>query len=419
VLLALIAALAVAAVGAASASAWTLQPEFVLKPGSYFPASIEGSMHAGKVSFDWPTTNWGTCTENKTSGTITSAKAATLTLEWAGCSSGSTQWHSEGAPEGHIVLTGTGHLNYISSSPEKVGIVLAIKEVKLLLGTTSIMLKGSLVIPVSPTNTETSKLGLPVHETGPGEQEYNSYENEAHKVVEARPLIEFGTAVKKAGFEIEGSNERTVGKTLTVWTSPLGSPPPKPEFVLGEGESYPVATESAAPATKATLGSAAGTIACEGTNTKGSITGSTAGSQSLEFQHCKENESECRTAGAGAGVIDLGGTATLAYIAKSEHRVGIVFKPEAAEITCGSSKDKLQGALVIPASPLGIKTTTLSISLTRNGTAYENTYTSYENEKGEKIAAKLELNFGTGYKKGFLETGELNPALNKALTVTG
>jgi hypothetical protein len=74
---------------------------------------------------------------------------------------------------------------------------------------------------------------------------------------------------------------------------------------------------------------------------------------------------------------------------------------------------------VIPITPIAIKTTHPILTLTRNGEAYENAYTTYENEKGEATTTKLELNFQTGYKKGLLETGELQLTSNEVLTVEG
>jgi hypothetical protein len=415
-LTALVAVFTMGVLAAASASAWAASPEFVPKAGENFPISIANSLHAGTVSFSWPSMTWGTCSSNKTEGTITSAKAVSLTLEWTGCSSG---WHSEGAPEGHIIVTGTGSLSYISRSSGQVGVVLAIKEVKLLTGSSYIKLRGSLVIPITPLNTEASKFALPIHEKGLGEQEFASYESESGKVIEARPQIEFGSAFKKAAIEVQGSNELTTGKPLTIKTK-TPPPPPLPEFILGEGVTYPVALEGSSPATKASLQSAAGNVGCEGVNTTGTISASkTLSLLRYELQHCKKGATECQTTGAESGQVVVTGSANLVYINKAEELVGLVFNLSEATVTCGSSVEKARGTLVIPVTPIGIKTTHPALTLTRNGEAYENTYTTYENEKGEGITTKLELNFGTGYKKGLLETGELEQTTSKTLTIEG
>jgi hypothetical protein len=410
-------ACALATVSAAPASASA--PELVTNPGQTFPVSIGNSLHAGSVSFDSRAMPLGLCTENRTEGTITGPKTVSLTLEWTGCSTGSAEWHSEGSPEGHVVLTGTGTLSYIARSTEQVGIVFAIKEVKIISGTTSIKLRGSLVIPITPLNKETNKFALPVHEKSLGEQEIRSYENENREVVAARPEIDFGTGFKEAGIEVQGANELTTNKSLTIKTPP---PPPHPEFILGEGESYPVALEGSYPAAKVSLANAAAIVGCEGASTKGTITGSKALSAlTYELQHCKEEASsaECQTTGAEAGHVVLTGSASLFYIKKAEERVALVLTLNEAKITCGTNAYKARGALVIRVTPVGLKTTRPVLTLTRNGEAFENTYTSYENEKGEVIAAKLELQFGTGFKKGMLVTGALQPTANKALTVEG
>jgi hypothetical protein len=355
-------------------------------------------MHAGSVSFTWPSMTWGTCSENKTEGTITGAKAVSLTLEWAGCSSG---WHTEGSPEGRVVITGTGTLSFISRSTEKVGVVVAIKEAKLLSGSTSIKLRGSLVIPITPLHTETSKFAMPIHETGLGEQEFGSYENENREVVEARPQIVFGTSFKKAGIEVQGGNELTSGKSLTIETPP---PPPLPEFVLGEGGTYPVALEGSFLAAQGGLAGAAGSISCEGVNTKGTVTGSrTLSTLTYELQHCKKGTTECQT-GAQTGTIVLSGSASLFYINKTEERVALILTLNEAKVSCGASVVKVKGSLIIRVTPVGLKTTQPVLTLTRNGEAYENTYTTYENDTGEVISAHLELNFGTGFKKGAIRS---------------
>lgn len=413
VLAALVAVLALGAVSAASASA--AAPEFVLKAGESFPSGIGNTLHSGRVAFGWTSQQWGECSENKMSGTITGAKAVSLTLESTGCKEGTTGEHSEGAPEGHIVVTGTGQLSYIARSTEQVGIVLALKEVNIVIGSSNIKLSGSLVVPIGPLNSEASKFALPIHEAGAGVQEFGTWENEGRDLVIARPQILFGTSSKSAGLEVGGANELTTDKTVTVSASP---PPPLPEFVLGEGGKFPVGLEGASPAAKVTLASAAGSITCEGVTTKGSITSGTASSLTLELKHCKTGAgSECSTAGSEEGRLVFEGAANLFYIKKSEKRVGLVFTLGTTQITCGTSKDKVQGTLVIPVTPISTQTTGFDIALTRNGEAYENTYTTYENATGEVVTVKLELNYGTGYKKGVLSAGELPLSANKTLTI--
>jgi hypothetical protein len=409
----LITALVLGAVGVASASAAT--PEFTLKAGESFPASIGSTLHAGKVTFGWNTQLWGECSENKTEGSITGAKTASLTLEWAGCRDGTTSEHSEGAAEGHIVVTGTGQLTYISRDAEQVGIVLSLKEAKVWIGgSEDIILNGSLLIPITPLNSETSKLALPIHSVGLGVQEVITYEAEGRYQLSAFPLILFGTSSKSAGLEVSGTNELTTGKSVTVSASP---PPVRPELVLGEGGKYPVSLDGPSPTTKAKLETVAGVISCEGVNTKGSITSGTAASLVLELGHCAEGERECSTPDSEGGDLVLEGSAGLYYIKKAEKRAGLVIALEAAEIHCETSLVKVQGKIVMPLTPVSTKGTVFALSLTRNGEAVEDAYSSYENESGEVVATKFEANFGTGYKKALLEEGSIPLLTNKIATV--
>jgi hypothetical protein len=408
-LAAIVAVFAFGALAAASASANA--PEFVPRAGESFPVSISNSLHAGSVSFSWPSMTWGTCSENKTEGTITAAKTVSLTLEWTGCSSG---WHTEGSPEGHVVITGTGTLSYAA---EHVGVVLAIKEVKLVSGATSIKLRGSLVIPIGPLNTETNKFALPIHEVGLGEQEFSSYENESGEVREARPQIEFGTSSKRAGIEVQGANELTTGKSLSIKTPPA---PPFPEFALGEGGTFPVTLEGTSPTASAGLYASAGAITCEGVNTKGTLTGGRfLSTLTYELQHCKKGTTtECQT-GAEAGTIVLSGSANVFYIKKAEERVALILALNEAKVSCGAQSVKVKGSLIIRVTPVGFKTTQPVLELTRNGELPENTYTTYENDAGEVISVHPELNFGTGFKKGAVATGERHVTASKTVTLEG
>lgn len=409
---ALFAAVVLAAVGVASASAAT--PEFTLKAGESFPASIGSTLHAGKVTFGWNSQLWGECSENKTEGSITGAKTASLTLEWAGCKDGSTSEHSEGAAEGHIVVTGTGQLTYISRDAEQVGIVLSLKEAKVWIGGSDIVLNGSLLIPVTPLNSETSKLGLPIHTVSLGVQEVITYEAEGRYALSAFPQILFGTSSKAAGLEVSGTNEVTTGKSVTVSASP---PPVRPELVLGEGGKYPVSLDGPSPTTKTKLETVAGVISCEGVDTKGSITSGTAATLILELAHCAQGERECNTPDSENGDLLLEGSAGLYYIKKAEKRAGLVVALETTEIHCEATLDRVQGKIVIPVTPVSTKGTVFALALARNGEAVEDAYSSYENESGEVVATKFEANFGTGYKKALLEEGSVPLLTNKIMTV--
>jgi hypothetical protein len=192
----------------------------------------------------------------------------------------------------------------------------------------------------------------------------------------------------------------------------------KPEFVLGEGSVFPDAFEGGAPAAKVSISNPVEALTCEGATARGSLTGAKSLSLTLELKRCANASEECKTPGAGAGVEILSGTGGLFYIAKAEKRAGVPFALTATEIVCGTLKVKVRGTIVIPITPLNAKTTKLALPFTGNGSG-KATYTTYENEKGEVIKAKLEANFGSGYKESALELAEtLEPTASEALTIT-
>lgn len=192
----------------------------------------------------------------------------------------------------------------------------------------------------------------------------------------------------------------------------------KPEFVLGEGSVFPDAFEGGAPAAKVSISNPVEALTCEGATARGSLTGAKSLSLTLELKRCANASEECKTPGAGAGVEILSGTGGLFYIAKAEKKAGVPFALTATEIVCGTLKVKVRGTIVIPITPLNAKTTKLALPFTGNGSGIA-TYTTYENEKGEVIKAKLEANLGSGYKECALELAEtLEPTASEALTIT-
>jgi DNA-binding beta-propeller fold protein YncE len=223
---ALAALVAVCALGAvASASASAAPPEFTLKAGEKFPDAIGNSLNSVPAGFETEALS-ASCSSNKTTGEITSAKAASLTLEWTGCVKGTTQFTSEGAEAGHIVITGTGTLVYIDKAKSQVGVLLALKEVKLLAGEAKFFLKGSLVVPISPINQKVYTFELPFHQKGVGEQEFTSYENEKGEVESTQLILEISKKAALAGIYVgneDYTNQVTASRELTVNTL---SPPP-------------------------------------------------------------------------------------------------------------------------------------------------------------------------------------------------
>ena len=227
VLAALVAVFALGAV--ASASALAAPPEFTLKTGEKFPDAITAPKESVSAGFETVLAN-PVCSTNAASGEITAAKAMSLTLEWKGCKSVSTgeAYTSEGAPEnGEILIPGSGSLVFMNEKRE-IGILFALKETKIVEAGLKMTLKGSVLIHITPINTETSKFNLAIDKTSTtGVPKYTRYENEQGEVKEAYLQVVIagkseGTAMY-VGVSSNATFPATVHNALTVATT---TPPP-------------------------------------------------------------------------------------------------------------------------------------------------------------------------------------------------
>jgi hypothetical protein len=190
-----------------------------------------------------------------------------------------------------------------------------------------------------------------------------------------------------------------------------------PEFVPGEG-GFPITVKNSQSKLASGISDATGEkYTCEGVNTSGSITAGKTMSLTIERGRCNREGRECYTEGAELGTETFSGSATLAYIKKSEKKVGIVFTVNPTVIHCGSITEGVRGSIVIPITPINTLTSEPALVLEGNGAGVQE-YRSYENEKGEVKKAYLELNWGAGYKTAALEvTGQIKLATSRAVTI--
>jgi len=225
VLAALVAMFVLGAV--ASASALAAPPEFTLKTGEKFPDKIEG-LFKGPAGFESESL-YAACSSNKTTGEVTSAKITSLSLEWAGCVDKGTSEHSKGAPEGDIVVSGSASLVFINQAKKEVGILFTLKETQIEAGATKLRLSGSVLIPISPINTETRNFDLSINQESPGKQKYKNYENEKGEAEYAALQVKLGEGGPQAASIYVGSTSTTLtevsaSQLLTVSTA-FASPP--------------------------------------------------------------------------------------------------------------------------------------------------------------------------------------------------
>jgi hypothetical protein len=414
----LAALIAVLAFGAgASASASAALPEFAIDGGGSWPIAAEGSQTtSAKITEPIEAHE---CSGVNSKAAITGAgKAVALTLELTNCRKPSgTECHTKGA-EGEA-LSGTGSLVYTSKAKDEVGILLTLSSTEILCGAAVEKVQGSIIIPITPVNTQVENLLIPpITGNGEGKPTRTTYENEKGEVKTAKLEVNYGAGYKEAALEVGEELRLKVEEGKTFTTKAL-IPPENPEVVLGEGELFPVTIESSAPV-KVKISDSIEPITCEGVKSSGSITGAKALSLTLELKECETHAgSKCNTTGSEAGLVILSASASPVYIKKAENQVGMLLTLNATAFTCGTKTVKARGTIVNPVTPINTITSELGLAFTGNGEGTP-TYTGYEGEKGEAETVKLEVNYGSGYKGGAFETGEkLELTANKSFTISG
>jgi hypothetical protein len=203
-----------------------------------------------------------------------------------------------------------------------------------------------------------------------------------------------------------------------------------PEFVHGEGESFPITFELAKQVGEWTriedgAGHGNGLPECSERRFTGQITNGKAVSLTAVLTGCIGAGSACHSVGAKAGEIVIPGTGTLVYLNKAKKEVGIVLhltKEEATgeEIICGGFEDYLKGSVVFAIGPVNTKTNGLKIRL-HGSKGFQETFNYYENEKGEKTHVKFQASKINGplIEASWNEEGEPTLTTSKSVTIAG
>jgi hypothetical protein len=196
-----------------------------------------------------------------------------------------------------------------------------------------------------------------------------------------------------------------------------------PQFELGTGEKLPVALEGAFPNAEAGVNESGGYVVsgiCDGVKATGTVTGAKALSLTLVFERCREDLSECKTAGAASGEEVFSGNGTLVYISKEKKELGILWELKEAVASCSDGiESEIRGSVLAPLTPVNAKTGKADLLIEGNGVGKPNA-TKYENEKGEVKHAKLEAETGGGFRESAMEVeAELDLATGRSLTING
>jgi hypothetical protein len=198
-------------------------PEFVPAKGVAFPIAVEGAIKSSSESISFAAEDGLTpsvCEGVKVKGEITGAKAASLTADFEGCHEHrltAETCHSVGAASGVIVTSGSGSLVYLNKATKQVGVVLSVSEVNIeCKGGIIWKLKGTVISPITPINTETTKYELRYRAKSDGIEEFTSYENEKGGQTNTELKVSLGSGWASVSLEEGEALKLTASKSLEI-----------------------------------------------------------------------------------------------------------------------------------------------------------------------------------------------------------
>ena len=200
-----------------------------------------------------------------------------------------------------------------------------------------------------------------------------------------------------------------------------------PDISLLAGESYPLTGHYHSATVRGKLSNPVEALESEGATASLMLDElSSTGTGSLAIEHVKtEKGTACNGVGDAAGVVLIteGEGGLVSFLEAGVLKLGLllsIVKPLTVE--CGALKIKVKGLVLGKLNPNGESDQTeIGGVLTGNG-AGKPTYTTYYNDNKEEVKAKLESNFGAGYKESAAEIGEevkMQASEGKMAAVTG
>jgi len=129
----------------------------------------------------------------------------------------------------------------------------------------------------------------------------------------------------------------------------------------------------------------------------------------IDLENVKNGDVPCNTPGDPEGEVLIGEHEEevhfVSFLEAGILRLGLLFLlAKVLPIECGTVKIKVKGSALSKLHPNGGEAdqTKIGALLTGNGLG-KPTYSTYYNDNKEEVRAKLESNFGTGYKESALE----------------
>jgi hypothetical protein len=169
-------------------------------------------------------------------------------------------------------------------------------------------------------------------------------------------------------------------------------------------------TKLSGEGTAAVFQSAKGEVKCKSSVSSGSATTHKVATLTTTFHECSWSGSKCETSGSAEGTVSLASEVLLVSLTSKTAGVWLLVKE--ATITCGVLKVKVKGNVLGSIGPLEKLASSFEVTLKLGKELGTQEDTEFLNDAGEKVKAKLEVNFGIGFEKGALEAAgvKLKPA---------
>jgi hypothetical protein len=215
------------------------------------------------------------------------------------------------------------------------------------------------------------------------------------------PSINLGSILEMQRFKVLGMGLLTVFVLAAVATSVASAETVLPEFTV---ESKIFGTTG-----KSKLNLTGAAIPCNKGSFTGSATSKKLGTGTLWFLECKIGGEECHSLGDGAGNILITGTGTEYHVVRLKTAdAGVWLLFPATHIEC-----KFEGLLIVVKgnvlgliTPILVKTKVFTVNV--NVVAGAQEITTFENDAGEKVTAKLEGSISGGAFKAATEESAEN-----------
>jgi hypothetical protein len=182
---------------------------------------MEGGGSGESFFFQGETIRPFVCANAKLKGEVAGAKTTSLTDTLERCHEaglGAETCNTVGAAQGVVVLSGNATPVYISKATKKTALLWSLHKVSVEWRGVVWKISGSLLSPVSPINTETTKFELAWHQSREyqGEEEFMSYENEKGELVRTEFTVNTGPGQVAAALEIPKGFPFTTTKSMKV-----------------------------------------------------------------------------------------------------------------------------------------------------------------------------------------------------------